>query len=495
MNHKVKRTDPLIDLELHSKYLHFRRTKIVATIGPSTNTAEMMKVLIESGMNVARINFSHGKQEEHLNTIQTLRKVSKELDKTIAILGDLCGPKIRVGKFLNDSIELEEGTEVVITTQNILGESGLIPSQYKYLAQEVVTGHKILLDDGNLELRVTQLIDKEKIRAKVIRGGILKNNKGMNLPDTKMNISALSDKDKEDAVFAIGAGVDYIALSFVRHAKDITELKELIKKQKSDIPVIAKIEKPEALENIHEIINLADGMMIARGDLGVELPAQKVPILQSRLVQIANEYNKPVIVATQMLESMIEHGTPTRAEANDVASACMQGADAVMLSAETAAGKYPLEAIRMMDTILRETETYQFFAHGGRFKRYGERTYDKLHNAIGTAITQLSVDLMVRSVFVVTKTGYTARIISSDRPSAPIITFAVSEKIRQKLNLLWGVYPYQIPDDTKSVDYLNEGEELLKSMGIAKVGDYTLFVSSISDKVNENHTITVHQVN
>jgi pyruvate kinase len=235
--------------------------------------------------------------------------------------------------------------------------------------------------------------------------------------------------------------------------------------------------------------------MIARGDLGVELPPQKVPILQSRLVQIANEYNKPVIVATQMLESMIEHGTPTRAEANDVASACTQGADAVMLSAETAAGKYPIEAIKMMDTILRETETYQFFAHGGRFKRYGERTYDKLHNAIGTAITQLSVDLMVRSVFVVTKTGYTARIISSDRPSAPIITFAVSEKVRQKLNLLWGTYPFHINDDSMSLDYLNEGEELLKNLGIASTGDYTLFVSSISDKVNENHSITVHQIN
>jgi len=413
---------------------------------------------------------------------------------SIAILGDLCGPKIRVGKFRNDSIVLIEGSEVIITTEDIPGEPGLIPSQYKNLAEEALIGHKILLDDGNLELQVINKIDNNRLYAKVIRGGILKNNKGMNLPDTKMKISALSEKDKEDAVFAIAAGVDYIALSFVRHAKDITDLKDLIKENNSIIPVIAKIEKPEALENIHDIMNFADGMMVARGDLGVELPPQKVPILQSRLVQIANEYNKPVIVATQMLESMIEHGTPTRAEANDVASACLQGADAVMLSAETAAGKYPVEAIRMMDTILRETETYRFFAHGGRFKRYGERTNDKLHNAIGAAITQLSVDLMVRSVFVVTKTGYTARIISSDRPSAPIITFAVSERVRQKLNLLWGIYPFYIKDDTKSVDYLNDGEELLKKLGLAKEGDYTLFVSSISDKVNENHSITVHQV-
>ena len=333
MDQKKKRTDPLIDLEMHSKYLHYRRTKIVATIGPSSNTPEMMKSLIESGMNVARINFSHGKNEEHLQTIKSLRQVAKEMGKSIAILGDLCGPKIRVGMFKNDSIELFEGADVIITTEKILGEPGLIPSQYKNLADEVVNGHKILLDDGNLELQVINKIDKNRIRAKVIRGGILKNNKGMNLHDTKMKISALSEKDKEDAVFAIGAGVDYIAISFVRHADDIRQLKDLIKKNKSDIPVIAKIEKPEALENIHEIIALADGMMIARGDLGVELPAQKVPILQGRFVQIANEYNKPVIVATQMLESMIEHGTPTRAEANDVASACLQGADAVMLSA------------------------------------------------------------------------------------------------------------------------------------------------------------------
>lgn len=495
MNHKKIRTDPLIDLELHSKYLHFRRTKIVATIGPSSNTPELIKSLIESGMNVARINFSHGTNEEHMQTIKMLRQVTKEMGTSIAILGDLCGPKIRVGKFKNDSITLIEGSEIIITTEDVLGESDLIPSQYKNLAEEALIGHKILLDDGNLELTVIKKIDNHRIEAKVIRGGILKNNKGMNLPDTKMNISAISDKDKSDTVFAIGAGVDYIALSFVRHAQDIRELKDIIKENKSDIPVIAKIEKPEALENIHDIIDLADGMMIARGDLGVELPPQKVPILQSRLVQIANEYNKPVIVATQMLESMIEHGTPTRAEANDVASACIQGADAVMLSAETAAGKYPVEAIKMMDTILRETETYQFFAHGGRFKRYGDRSNDKLHNAIGAAITQLSIDLMVRSIFVVTKTGYSARVISSDRPSAPIITYTISEKVRQKLNLLWGIYPFFIANDKTPVDYLNEGEELLKKLGLAQTGNYTLFISSISDKVNENHTITVHQIN
>jgi pyruvate kinase len=495
MDQIKKKTDPMIDLELHSKYLHFRRTKIVATIGPASNTASMMKLLIEAGLNVARINFSHGTHEEHLASINLLRQVSDETGKSIAILGDLCGPKIRVGKFKNDAIELIEGSEVIITTEEILGEPGLIPSQYKNLPDEIKDGHRILLDDGNLELQFLNKVDKYRIRAKVMRGGKLKNNKGMNLPDTKMNISALSVKDKEDAVFAIGAGVDYIALSFVRYGKDITELRDLIKQNNSDIPIIAKIEKPEALENIHEIISLADGMMIARGDLGVELPPQKVPILQSRLVQIANEYNKPVIVATQMLESMIEHGTPTRAEATDVASACMHGTDAVMLSAETAAGKYPVEAIRMMETIIRETETYQFFAHGAKFKRYGARTSDKLHNAIGAAITQLSIDLMVRAVFVVTKTGYTARIISSDRPSAPILTFAVSKNVRQRLNLLWGIYPYAINDDTNAIEHINIGEEYLKKLELANTGDYTLFVSSISDRINENHAIMVHQVN
>ncbi len=299
--------------ELGHKLLRTRRTKIVATIGPASQSAKKLRQLIRNGLNVARINFSHGEPEERTQLAANIRKVAESMDAPIAILADLCGPKVRVGRVRNGAVTLTEKSTVTITTREVCGDETLIPSQYKGLVREAQVGERILLDDGNLELKVTAK-KLGVLQAKVVRGGILKDHKGMNLPDTEMQVSALTAKDRKDAQFCIDAGVDFLALSFVRSPKDIRALKKVLAARQAHIPIIAKIEKPEALANIDKIIEEADGIMVARGDLGVEMPPEKVPLIQNRLIALANEHNKPVIVATQMLESMMQNSRPTRAE-------------------------------------------------------------------------------------------------------------------------------------------------------------------------------------
>jgi len=486
--------DQQFDLGLKHKYLYFRRTKIVATIGPSSSSPEMIKAMILKGLNVARINFSHGKPEDHLRTIRTIRTISAKLHMPVAILGDLCGPKIRVGKFKDDAVTLKTGSSVTITVEQILGHETLIPCQYKRLVSEVSINDHILLDDGNLELKVTGKTGG-RVQARVLRGGILRNNKGMNLPDTVMKLPALTSKDRKDVTYCIQGGVDYIALSFVRKAKDITELKSLLARKKADIAVIAKIEKPEALGNIEGIIAAADGIMIARGDLGVELPAKKIPFVQDKLIETCIANRKPVIVATQMLESMIEHSRPTRAEVTDVSAACLSGADAVMLSGETASGKYPLEALETMDAILRETESYRFFARGGLFRDPLVHRGGGVQDAVSAAIAQLSRDLMVRCIVVETRTGRTAFVISSDRPSSPIIVLTPSDRVLRRLQLLWGVVPHLISGNRfqveKSISY---AELFMKGLRLAGSGDYLLMVRGIGYKKTDIQSITVHQM-
>jgi|WetSurMetagenome_2_1015567.scaffolds.fasta_scaffold00027_43 pyruvate kinase len=481
------------DLDLHHKYLYFRRTRIVATIGPSSSAPDKLKKLIEGGLDVARINFSHGNAEDHLKTIRLIRSISARLGKPVAILGDLCGPKIRVGEFENGAVTLREGAIVTITARPVMGTATLIPSQYRGIVAESSPGNSILLDDGNLELKVTRK-STDRIEAKVVHGGVLKNHKGMNLPDAKLGVAALTPKDKDDVLYCIKGEVDYIALSFVRKASDVADLKRWLAKNGADIPVIAKIEMPEALRNITAIMDLADGIMVARGDLGVELPAKKVPIIQNRLIQIANKANKPVIVATQMLESMIEHARPTRAEVTDVASACLAGADAVMMSAETAAGKFPIESFETMNAILRETEAYQFFTRGGRFGALFHGRVSDVLDAIGEAAAQLSRDLMVHCVFVRTVSGYTARIVSSDRPAAPIIAFTHSEKVARRMHLLWGVYPYVVKKTLTTQEHLAFGERILREKRLAKRGDYVIMISGLKDIGSTATAIMVHRV-
>ncbi len=478
-------------LGLKHKYLFFRRTKIVATIGPASSSPAMIRKLIRKGLNVARINFSHGKAEDHLRTIRT---ISAQLRIPVAILGDLCGPKIRVGRFRGDAVLLKEGSLVTITTDPVLGDETLIPCQYQRLVTEVKAGDHVLLDDGNLELKVLGKAGG-RVRVKVVRGGLLKNNKGMNLPDTTMNIPALTAKDRKDVGYCVRGGVDYIALSFVRKAKDIAELKGLLRRGKADIAVIAKIEKPEALENIEAIIAAADGIMIARGDLGVELPAKKVPFIQDKLIETCIAHRKPVIVATQMLESMMEHGRPTRAEVTDVSAACLSGTDAVMLSGETASGKYPVESLATMDAILRETESYQFFSRNGLFRMPLEHHGGGVQDAVSAAISQLSRDLMVRCIVVETRTGRTAFVISSDRPSSPIIALTPSEQVLRRLQLLWGVVPHLIGGSRFQVDKsIAFAETFMKRLKLAKDGDYLLMVRGIGYKRTDIQSITVHQM-
>jgi len=335
---------------------------------------------------------------------------------------------------------------------------------------------------------------KDRVEAKVIHGGVLKNKKGMNLPNTQLRIAALTEKDRNDVLYCIKGGVDYVALSFVRKPSDIMDLKNWLKRHRSDIPIIAKIEMPEALTNIRAIMELADGIMVARGDLGVELPAKKVPIIQNKLIQIANRMNKPVIVATQMLESMIEHSRPTRAEVTDVAGACLAGADAVMMSAETASGKYPLETFSTMDSILRETEAYQFFSQGGRFNTAVHDGKNNLLDAIGVATAQLSRDLMVHCIFVLTASGYTARIVSSDRPAAPIMALTQDEKTARRLHLLWGVYPYRVAKTMSTHESLAYGERILLDMKLAKKDDFVIMISGLRDIGAKATAIMVHKI-
>ncbi|MHB8846358.1 MAG: pyruvate kinase [Nitrospirota bacterium] len=491
---KASRETGTFDLGLKHKYLYFRRTKIVATIGPASSSPAMIGTLIKRGLNVARINFSHGTAEDHLRTIRLIRKIAAQLNTSVAILGDLCGPKIRVGRFRGDSATLREGSLVTITMESVLGSDTVIPCQYKRLAREVKAGDHILLDDGNLELKVLGKAGG-RVSAKVLRGGLLKNNKGMNLPDTKTEIPALTAKDRKDVLYCIKGGVDYIALSFVRKAKDIEELKGLLRRRKADIAVIAKIEKPEALENIEAILTAADGIMIARGDLGVELPAKKVPFVQDKLIEAGIAHRKPVIVATQMLESMMEHGRPTRAEVTDVSAACMSGADAVMLSGETAAGKYPAEAVETMDAILRETESYRFFSRAGMFRDPVPHRESGIQDAVSAAISQLSRDLMVRCIVVETRTGRTALVVASDRPSSPIIALTPSELVRRRLQLLWGVVPHLMRGSRFQVDRsIAFAESFMKGLKLANSGDTMLMVRGIGYKKTDIQSITIHQM-
>lgn len=485
--------DDILALDMNHKYLRFRRTKIVATIGPASSSPEMLRRLIRAGLDVARINFSHGDPAEKVRTMRLIRSVADRLGASVAILADLCGPKIRVGKFKGDSLPLKEGSVVTVTVEPVVGEGTLIPSQYRRLVKDVAVGAPILLDDGNLELKVLRK-GTRSLEARVVRGGVLKNNKGMNLPGSVLGIPALTAKDRSDVRHALEGGADYFALSFVRRPGDVMDLRRLLESLKAPAPIIAKIEKPEALHNIRGIVDLADGLMVARGDLGVEMPAKKVPILQNRLIQIANQANKPVIVATQMLESMIENSRPTRAEVTDVAAACAAGADAVMLSAETASGKHPLAALEMMDSILRETEAYQFFALRGRFPRAGADENNRLEEALGTATAQLSRDLMVRAIFVLTRSGTTARIVSADRPAAPILALTPSEAVRRRLNLLWGVYPYLNRKELTFAEYASRGEGILKDLKIASKGDYVLLLSGQGIQAQPTNSIVVHRV-
>ncbi len=414
------------------------RTKIVGTLGPSSNTAASIRSLIEAGLDVARINFSHGTHEQHAQTIAIVRDVAKTLGRPVAILGDLQGPRIRIGD-LAQPRELVEGSSVVLVPEeHAAGDE--IPITYDDLCHDVAPGNRVLINDGLLELLVTA-VNEPRVTATVVHGGTLKSHKGMNLPGIAVSAPSLTDKDKADITFAVEHELDALALSFVRRADDILSLRALIPKSTL---IVAKIEKDVALQNIEEILSAADAVMVARGDLGVELPFEEVPIAQKNIIALANRMGRPVITATQMLESMIENPRPTRAEASDVANAILDGTDCVMLSAETAAGAYPRLAVEAMRRIIHEIEMHPRSHHNVRADRRilsGVNTEEAIAAATVAAVRMLEAPLVV----VFTKSGFTARIVASHRPSVPILALTDEPRVCRQLSLVWGVVPRLVP--------------------------------------------------
>jgi pyruvate kinase len=443
-----------------SPSLSFRRTKIVATLGPASSDEATIGALIETGVNVFRLNFSHGTQDEHATRIRTIRAAAVRLGAKVALLADLSGPKIRVGLFEEGGVDLRDGATVVITSERILGTVTRFSSQYEALPRDVEPGSRILLDDGNLELRV-QAVSGTEVTCVVVHGGRLKDKKGINLPNVKVSAPALTEKDRADARFAAKLGVDFIALSFVRKREDLRGLRQLLAEERASALVVAKIEKPEALEDIDGIIDESDAIMVARGDLGVELDLAWVPNVQEELVDRARAKQKPVIVATQMLESMVTSARPTRAEVTDVANAVRSGADAVMLSAETAAGHFPLAAAKTLDTIVRQTEAY-LFEHGafGGIFNYTPTGVDAIctrpgdcdaETAIAMSIADLSRKLPACGIVSSGESERLLSLLSSQRPSAIILATARTPRAFALGCLSWGVLPVN-PPDSESTD-------------------------------------------
>jgi len=413
------------------------RTKIVATLGPSTKDPRMIRSLIDLGVDVFRINFSHGDAVQYRELINNVRGSSG--DKPVAILGDLAGPKLRCGKIANEPVLLKEGYPFILTTRDIMGSDKAASVNYKPLPSEIRPKERIFLDDGNIELCVDK-IQRKDIHCTIITGGALRSNKGINLPNTTLTIPALTAKDRDMISFGIEMGLDFFALSFVKHADDIRKTRRILHRLKSDIPLIAKIEKHEAIGNLEEIVEAADGAMVARGDLGIEIPLEQVPVIQKRIIRLCNEKGKPVITATQMMESMILSPRPTRAEVTDIANAILDGTDAVMLSGETAVGKYPCQAVKLMDTIARaieETLDYNEKLSGRSLAEAGS-----IPDAISLATSHIARSLDVAAILCLSATGYTARFVARYRPRCPILVFTPDPKTQRRLNISWGVIPF-----------------------------------------------------
>src|SRR5579862_6261724 len=452
--------------------MSFRHSKIVCTIGPASRQPRILKRLLEAGMDVARLNFSHGSHSEHLECIQTLRGMAQKLRKTIAILADLQGPKIRTGALAGVvPVVLRAGQKFTITTARILGDSTRVNTTFLPLPKEVHRGDRILLSDGLIELRVESVRGRE-VNCHVVNGGALGEHKGINLPGVKLRVPALTPKDRADLRFALLHGVDYIAVSFVRRPEDVLLAKSLIRRAKKDTPVIAKLEKPEAIENLEGILRVADGVMVARGDLGVEMNPERVPVVQKNIIARAREFRRPVITATQMLESMTENPRPTRAEASDVANAIFDGSDAVMLSAETASGKYPVEAVSMMARIIAEAE-----ASITEFPRPATQEKLKVAETVAELVCHASRELHLKWIVVFTHSGFTARLISRYRPLVPIAAFAPEPETRRRMALLWGVAPLEIANLRKVEQLAEISEKRLLREKLVRKGDVIAIVA------------------
>ncbi len=467
------------------------KTKIIATIGPSSNTKSVLKNMISSGMNVARLNFSHGSYEEHTKVINKIRSLSKKMNKPVGILLDLQGPKMRTGTLIDGkSVFLKKGKEVRITSKNVPGTADCITTAYSRLAEDVKKDDTILLDDGLIELKVLSKTE-DTVTCEIINGGVLKEHKGINLPGVSVSAPSLTEKDRKDLNFGIQSGVDFFALSFVRCADDLKRIKSLITKQGSDIPVIAKIEKPEALDNIDAILDIADAIMVARGDLGVEMKPEQVPAIQKHLIYKAIDKNKPVITATQMLETMTKNPVPTRAEASDVANAIYDGTDAIMLSGETALGKYPVKAVRMMARIAAEAEKSPFMHYNLRHEKYPQ-------GLIPHAVAQSSVNILdeldAKAIFAFSVSGKTSKLISRQRPCAPIFSFSPFAKVYNRMSLVWGVVPLLIPEFKNTKRIIEAGENIMVQNRFVAKNDLVIVVTGLALKSGSTNMIKIHRV-
>ena len=451
------------------------RTKIIATIGPSSSDYQVLRKMVITGVDVVRLNFSHGSHKDHKKVISNVRKISDELGVPITILQDLQGPKIRVGKLDKEQIVLNDGNTLSVTSKNIIGNQNSICIDNNVIG-DINIGEKILIDDGKIELKVVSKEDKQ-LEAIVVRGGILLERKGVNLPESDIKLSSVTEKDIKDLNFGLKNDVDWIALSFVRSAKDILELKNLIKDSGYKTKVIAKIEKPQAIKNIDDIITESDGLMVARGDLGVEVPMETVPIIQKKIVDKCNLACKPVIIATQMLESMITSKTPTRAESNDVANAVLDGTDAVMLSAESATGKYPLLAVESMSRIINSVEKTSNMIYY-KFEKF-KKLRNKLSESLITTACRLSKQINAKAIVTMTKSGYSAYRVSGSRPKARIYIVTNEKKIGNEVNLVWGIRSIYY-NKTENIDSTLENiEKILLDNKYLDKGDKYIITSSM----------------
>ncbi|HWG22083.1 MAG TPA: pyruvate kinase [Terracidiphilus sp.] len=467
-----------------------RRAKIVATLGPASNTEPVFRDLVRAGIDVVRLNFSHGTHEEKLALIQMIRKVSREEHRPLCILGDLQGPKIRTSKLKDrQPVLLVAGRRITITPRDVPGTASLVGTTFKTLAENVEQGSRILLSDGLIELRVHE-VDGEDVVCEIVNGGMLGENKGINLPGIPVRVPSLTQKDEEDLEFALRNGVDAIAVSFVRTAEDIRLVRNRVSAYGSETWIIAKLEKPQAIEHLDTILQVADGIMVARGDLGVEVPPERVPAIQKHIIRKAGEYRKPVITATQMLESMIENPRPTRAEASDVANAVYDGTDAVMLSGESAVGKYPIEAVSMMSRIVQEAERTIKEQIG-----YGARPHES-HLSIAETICEATAhaaeDLDLRGIALFTESGTTARQLSKYHPSAPIFALSPVDVTINRLNLLWGTVPIRCPKVNSTEAMVELAENLLEQNGFVRPREVIAIVAGTRTKSGSTNFLRLH---
>lgn len=456
---------------------NFNRTKIVATIGPATASENVLKQIIKAGVDVCRLNSSHGSHEDHLKVILAVRQINEEFNSDICLLQDLQGPKLRIGIMQNDGVEIVKGQKLVLTSNEIIGNSERVCIRYVNLAKDVKPGEMILIDDGKIELRIEKIVSETDVEATVVEGGVLKSKKGFNLPQTDVSFPSLTEKDIEDLHFGLENNIEWIGLSFVRKASDIQNLKNIIKEAGKESRVIAKIEKPEAVQNIDAIIEVADAIMVARGDLGVEMPLQDLPLIQKNIIEKCIRAAKPVIVATQMMESMIYNPTPTRAEVSDVANAVIDGADAVMLSAETSVGEYPVKVVETMEKIIKDVEKDKRVYFKGEKPTSLSSTF--ISDEICFTAVRMSDHLKAKSIVGMTRSGYSALEISSYRPRAEIYIFTNNRQLLKAMSLVWGVRGFYYDQYESTDQTFTDVIEVLKANGLTKKGDIVIHTASM----------------